>query len=84
MNETRLILPTREVKPREEGLTVVIDNGAPLNLFRDAVRSSSDYVDLVKFGWGTSLVTKFLQQKMDYLQEHGIDFFFGGTFRFAF
>ncbi|MRH43847.1 phosphosulfolactate synthase [Aquibacillus halophilus] len=79
MMETGLILPTREVKPRQKGLTVLIDNGAPLNLFIDTIHSSRDYIDLVKFGWGTSLVTSFLEQKIESLREHGIDFFFGGT-----
>ncbi|MFZ3578478.1 phosphosulfolactate synthase [Virgibacillus sp. DJP39] len=79
MTETGLILPKREVKPREKGLTILIDNGAPLNLFLDTIKSSNAYIDLVKFGWGTSLVTDSLEQKIDYLTEHGVDFFFGGT-----
>ncbi|WP_226037724.1 phosphosulfolactate synthase [Aquibacillus saliphilus] len=79
MIETGLSLPIREIKPREIGLTVLIDNGVPLNLFIDTIESSSDYIDLVKFGWGTSLVTNFLGQKINYLREHHIEFFFGGT-----
>ncbi|MDL4843013.1 phosphosulfolactate synthase [Aquibacillus rhizosphaerae] len=79
MTESELILPTRESKPRDLGLTVLIDNGTPLNVFFDTIVSSSDYVDLVKFGWGTSLITKGLQKKIDFLTSLGIDFFFGGT-----
>src|SRR5690625_726040 len=74
-----LTLPKRERKPRRNGLTILIDNGAPLNLFKDTIISASDYIDLVKFGWGTSLVTNFLEEKIAWLQEHGIEFFFGGT-----
>src|SRR5699024_3610707 len=74
-----LALPAREENPRYIGFTVLIDNGAPLGLFKDTIKSSSDYIDLVKFGWGTSLVTNFLQQKIDWLREHDIEFFFGGT-----
>ncbi|KAB8138295.1 phosphosulfolactate synthase [Gracilibacillus oryzae] len=79
MLETGLILPVREEKPRNNGLTILIDNGTPLNLFKDTINSSNQYIDLVKFGWGTSLVTRFLPQKVNWLREQEIDFFFGGT-----
>ncbi|MEC5425967.1 phosphosulfolactate synthase [Virgibacillus sp. C22-A2] len=79
MMKPELILPAREVKPRDKGLTVLIDNGAPLNLFKDTINSASDYIDFVKFGWGTSLVTTFIQQKIDYLGVHNVEYFFGGT-----
>lgn len=79
MKDTGLFLPAREEKPRENGLTIIIDNGAPLNLFRDAMQSSKDYIDLVKFGWGTSLATNFLEQKIACLRDQEIEFFFGGT-----
>ncbi|MFD1363356.1 phosphosulfolactate synthase [Lentibacillus salinarum] len=79
MTDTILNLPKREGKPRQKGLTILIDNGAPLTLFMDTIRSASAYIDFVKFGWGTSLVTHFLQEKINYLREHHIEFFFGGT-----
>lgn len=79
MIEAQLILPFREEKPRENGLTILIDNGAPLNFFKDTIHSFNKYVDLVKFGWGTSVITDFLEEKITYLREHDVDFFFGGT-----
>lgn len=79
MQEKELILPTREMKPREKGLTILIDNGVPLSFFKDTISSFSDYIDLVKFGWGTSLVTNSLHQKIECLRNHSIEFFFGGT-----
>lgn len=79
MTETGLALPERDEKPRDKGLTILIDNGAPLNLLMDTIHSASEYIDFVKFGWGTSLVTNCLWQKIDYLREHDIEFFFGGT-----
>ncbi|WP_156292052.1 phosphosulfolactate synthase [Oceanobacillus salinisoli] len=79
MLESGLVLPSRETKPRENGLTILIDNGAPKNLFMDTIHSSSAFIDFVKFGWGTSLVTPFLEQKIAWLRKHHIDFFFGGT-----
>ncbi|SDJ84876.1 phosphosulfolactate synthase [Sediminibacillus albus] len=79
MINTELVLPVREEKPRENGWTILIDNGAPIQHFKDTIHSSSEYIDLVKFGWGTSLVSKYLKQKIDCLRKEGIEFFFGGT-----
>ncbi|WP_239310893.1 MULTISPECIES: phosphosulfolactate synthase [unclassified Frankia] len=74
-----LALPARQSKPRSRGITLVIDNGLPTGYFCDAVVSFSDHIDLVKFGWGTSLVTAGLANKINCLRTLGIDFFFGGT-----
>jgi len=79
MNATVLTLPERTMKPRPHGLTIVIDNGVPLHYFQDAIASASSLIDLVKFGWGTALVSDTLDRKVACLREHGIDYFFGGT-----
>jgi phosphosulfolactate synthase len=79
MIETALTLPVRAAKPRTAGLTMVIDGGVPLGLFTDQIELGAEYIDYVKFGWGTSLVTNCLRQKIDVLNRHGIGFYFGGT-----
>jgi phosphosulfolactate synthase len=79
MQPTVLDLPPRPPKPRRTGLTMVIDNGLPNGYFADAVASASSYIDVVKFGWGTCLVTRDLGRKIACLHEHGIRFCFGGT-----
>jgi phosphosulfolactate synthase len=61
------------------GLTMMIDSGLPTAAFTDVVTSHGQYVDLVKFGWGTALVTRDLDRKTQLLTEAGIGFFFGGT-----
>jgi phosphosulfolactate synthase len=76
---TTLDLPARASKPRAVGLTMAIDNGLPVGAFRDAVESAGDLVDLVKFGWGTAVVTPRFGEKLDCLREAGIDWFLGGT-----
>jgi phosphosulfolactate synthase len=58
---------------------MVIDGGVPAGLFADLVSSHSEYIDLVKFGWGTSVVTPGLEAKIDVLNQHGVGFYFGGT-----
>jgi phosphosulfolactate synthase len=79
MNNTTLHLPGRAVKPRTTGLTMVIDGGLPLALFADIVSSAAEYIDFVKFGWGTAIVTGDLPVKIDVLTANGIGFYFGGT-----
>lgn len=74
-----LDLPTRGAKPRREGFTMVIDTGLPTAYFTDLVESHGEHVDFVKFGWGTSLVTKHLRTKVKVLDAEGVDYYFGGT-----
>jgi phosphosulfolactate synthase (CoM biosynthesis protein A) len=79
MNPTALQLPPRASKPRPNGLTMVIDGGIPLAHFADLVSSAAEYIDFVKFGWGTAVVTAGLQAKIDVLAANEIGFYFGGT-----
>ena len=79
MNPTALRLPKRAVKPRDNGLTMVIDGGIPLGLFADLVSLGAEYIDYVKFGWGTAVVTDVLKDKISILRGHDIGFYFGGT-----
>ncbi len=58
---------------------MVIDGGLPTSLFTDIVASHGEHFDLVKFGWGTALVTRDLNRKTAVLREAGIGFYFGGT-----
>ena len=79
MNPTVLTLPMRTAKPRETGLTMVIDGGIPLGLFTDLISLGAEYIDTLKFGWGTALVTNCLREKISVLAANDIDFYFGGT-----
>ena len=79
MNRSTLTLPKRAAKPRTSGLTMVIDGGLPLGMFTDVIALGADYIDYVKFGWGTSVVTGCLGEKISVLEGHGVDYYFGGT-----
>jgi phosphosulfolactate synthase len=79
MNQTTLRLPPRTAKPRDAGLTMVIDGGIPLLQFTDIIASDAEYIDFVKFGWGTAVVAGDLGAKLEVLDEHRIGFYFGGT-----
>jgi phosphosulfolactate synthase len=79
MNQSALHLPRRASKPRDTGLTMVIDGGIPLWYFTDLVSSAAEYIDFVKFGWGTAVVTSDLRAKIKVLSTRDIGFYFGGT-----
>ena len=48
-----LDLPARSPKPRQQGLTHVIDKGIALRQVENLFETAGDYVDIVKLGWGT-------------------------------
>lgn len=83
MNPSALDLPHRPAKPasgpRSRGITMVIDNGLPLGAFTDHVESTAELIDFVKFGWGTSVVSRTIEAKIAVLAHHNIGYFFGGT-----
>jgi phosphosulfolactate synthase len=58
---------------------MVIDGGLPTHYFVDVVGSFSGLIDVLKLGWGTSLVTDDLKYKVDALKDANVDFYFGGT-----
>lgn len=79
MRPTTLKIPERATKPRSAGITMMVDGGLPTRYFRDVVESGAEYLDFVKFGWGTALVTEDLDEKIAVLREAAVDFYFGGT-----
>jgi phosphosulfolactate synthase len=70
---------TRSAKPRRSGQTAVIDPGLPVGAFADLIHSHHDWIDAVKFGWGSALVTAQVRDKIAILKRRGIAFWFGGT-----
>src|SRR6266699_6114456 len=79
MNPTVLQLPPRASKPRRTGLTMVIDGGVGVAHFADLIASAAEYIDFVKFGWGTAVVTSQLDAKIEVLAANDVGFYFGGT-----
>jgi phosphosulfolactate synthase len=75
-----LDLPKRQTKPRTQGLTCLIDNGYPLNYFKDIIQSQGHLIDYIKFGWGTAYITPNIEQKIAYAKKNNIEIFLGGTF----
>lgn len=77
-------LPERTQKPRNTGITMVIDKGLGLHAAEDIVSSSAHLIDFIKIGFGTSIVTKNLKEKIKIYQQAGIEVYLGGTLLEAF
>lgn len=74
-----LDLPLRSAKPREQGLTHVLDRGLAVSAIDALAEIAGDYVDIVKLGWGTSIVSGNLDAKLARYRAHGIPVVLGGT-----
>ncbi len=72
-------LPERTSGDRDNGLTMVMDKGLSLNEVEHFIESSAPYTDLVKFGFGTALLTTNLSDKVRLYQSAGLHPYFGGT-----
>ena len=77
-------IPSRAAKPREEGLTMVMDKGLSLNEAENMVALKSELTDIVKLGFGTSLLTRFIDKKINLYQKSGMMVYTGGTLFEAF
>lgn len=77
-------IPERTEKPRNSGLTMVMDKGISLKHAEDFVESYADYVDFVKLGFGTSVMSKNVKEKIKLYKQAGIKTYVGGTLFEAF
>jgi phosphosulfolactate synthase len=74
-----LDLPERSAKPRERGLTHVLDKGLSVAEVDGLMEVAGDSVDIVKLGWGTALVTGNLEAKLARYRAHDVPVVLGGT-----
>jgi phosphosulfolactate synthase len=84
MNYQLPFIPERPAKPRESGLTMMMDKGLSVQETDNFIESSAQFTDLVKFGFGTGLITNQLGKKIRLFKEAGIRTYFGGTMFEAF
>lgn len=77
-------IPGRTAKPRQNGITMVMDKGLSIEEAKHFMSISHPYVDLVKFGFGTAFVTPNLKEKIAVYQSYGVPIYFGGTLFEAF
>ena len=72
-------LPVRSEKPRQKGITHLMDKGLGLGELKDLLELAACYIDIAKLGWGTSLVTPVLKEKIRLYQDAGVPVCLGGT-----
>lgn len=84
MNFTLPYLPERPSRPRSSGLTMMMDKGLSIRQVEDFLSANADYTDIIKLGFGTSYLTKHLEQKISLYKEAGMKIYLGGTLFEAF
>jgi phosphosulfolactate synthase len=72
-------VPARPGKPRNVGLTHVMDKGLNLRDIEGMFDVGGAFVDIVKFGWGTSYVTNNLEKKVALYRSFDTPVVCGGT-----
>lgn len=84
MNYSLKSVPERSQKPREKGLTMVMDKGLSIREVENFLEVAGPHTDIVKLGWATSFVTPNLDAKLKVYHNAGMPVYFGGTLFEAF
>jgi phosphosulfolactate synthase len=74
-----LELPARSAKPRELGVTHILDKGLSLADVDGLMEVAGNSVDIVKLGWGTAVATANLEPKLERYRHYGVPVVLGGT-----
>ncbi len=77
-------IPERPAKPRPEGLTLMLDKGLSARQVEDVLDVAAEYIDLVKLGWGTAVITPGLERKLAIYRAADVPVYFGGSLFEAF
>ena len=77
-------IPKRTTRPRNEGLTMVMDKGLSINEAKNMLEASSKFIDIVKLGFGTAFLTENLSDKINLYKDAGLKVYLGGTLFEAF
>ena len=84
MKEILKQLPERSLKPRENGLTMMMDKGLSIRQAEDFLEANSEHTDIIKLGFGTSIITPNVTDKIKLYQDNGMLVYAGGTLFEAF
>jgi phosphosulfolactate synthase len=84
MKKVLPFMPERPAKPRNSGITMVMDKGLSIREAEDFMSVGSEYTDFVKLGFGTSLITPGFEKKITIYKKSGSIPYFGGTLFEAF
>jgi phosphosulfolactate synthase len=84
MNFKLTQIPERVLKPRQYGITMVMDKGLSVEEAKNFLSVCHPHVDIVKLGFGTAFVTPNLREKIEIYQSYDLPVYFGGTLFEAF
>lgn len=76
--------PERPAKPRNAGITMMMDKGLSTIEAESFIENNAPYTDLVKLGFGTSVFSSNVEKKINLYHQAGIRVYFGGTLFEAF
>jgi phosphosulfolactate synthase len=77
-------MPDRLVRPRQHGITMVMDKGLSVEEAKSFLSVSYPHIDIIKLGFGTSFVTPNLREKIEVYKTYDLPIYFGGTLFEAF
>jgi len=77
-------IPQRTVKNRSHGVTMIMDKGLSTRQAADMIEVGGKQIDFVKFGFGTSIVSPNIKEKIKLYTEANIKVYLGGTLLEAF
>jgi phosphosulfolactate synthase len=72
-------LPHRETKPRVTGINMVMDKGLSVREASDLMETAGHLVDFLKLGFGTSVFTRNVKEKVKIYRDAGCKVYVGGT-----
>ena len=84
MNFTLSQIPERNKKPRDNGITMIMDKGLSIEEAKNFLSIAHPHIDILKLGFGTAFVTPNLEEKIQVYQSYDIPVYFGGTLFEAF
>ena len=84
MNIKLPYLPERSAKPRNSGVTMMMDKGLSTSEVENFIENNAPHTDLVKLGFGTSVVSSNVEKKISLYHKAGIKVYLGGTLFEAF
>ncbi len=84
MNFNLTQIPLRNAKPRDHGITMVMDKGLSIEEAKNFMSVCHPHVDIVKLGFGTAYVTPNLKEKLEVYRSYDMAIYFGGTLFEAF
>ena len=77
-------IPERTKKPRENGLTMMMDKGLSINDTKNFIEMCGHHTDIIKLGFGTSAISPNIETKIKLYQDAGLMVYLGGTLFEAF